>query len=757
MAMPKVDFKQLLIEKGERVGLGVAAALLVLFLAMGTLSAFSSQSPDKITKEIANNISSLQQKQNNGTADVPPIDDEVMKPADVRLVSRDDAKMPNLLFDPNANVVERRTKPKVLPPTSGKIDFVRGSVGIYDIVGDKIAILVGKERRANDPNQIKGFLRRRKQPPAATPPVANRPPTVPVPGQPGGPPPGLGGGGGKFGGGALGGGGIGGAGSTGPSGSDGGAPTQVQEVGIQYVSLDSPDLDRAKLAENLMPKRMAVVYATVPYRKQVEEFQRALRYRSLAELAADPTGIPSYRSFDVERRVLAADGKTEVEPWKTLDFESASMELYSKAAGWQSQQPEYLREFLKLRDVLPLPLKEHRLFWPLPKLERGQYGSPADMPQVVAALDELAKAGTPPTVLQPGSRKERIKKEGNIFDQLPDEVVGGMFPGAPPGYPPSQVGDTVNPTNRANIPNYGPGRPGASDAAGGTLQNNQTGFKGLPEVWLLRFFDDTIAPGYCYQYRIRLKAANPNYKLPKIAVASIGLTEGEELDPSEWFEVEQTLRYPSDDYLYAVEEKLVQPNPLVAGSDKTQLQIHHWFDVVRVNGDPRPLGEWVVAEIEGVRGQFVNQTKNVKVPIWQMAQTAFLFADSLSSQKSQPGRKREEGTAIDLIARPEVLVVDFEGGDGTYPSANRKQIPDKATVEVLLLTGDGKVVTARSSVADKADPERQRREAEFKEWQLKVELDSRAIKLRNLNPLGGPPGGGPTPPGGVPPGGGRDS
>lgn len=753
MAMPKVDFKQLLIEKGERVGLGVAAALLVLFLAMGTLSAFSSQSPDKITKEIATNISSLQSKQNNGTADVPPIDDDVMKPADVRLVSRDEVKTPFPLFDPNANVVERRTNPKILAPTSGKIDFVRGSVGVYDITGEppnqKIAILVGKERRTNDRSRINSIIRnsKRKPPPAPLPPTSRPPATSGVPGSglPGGLPGGPGGpggvpgmGGGKFGGGRF-----------GPGGDAGGPGASVpQEVGVEYMPLDSPDLERVRPAENLLPKRMAVIYATVPYKKQIEEYQRALRHRTLAELAADPTAIPSYRSFDVERRVLAADAKTEVEDWKPLDFESASLELWSKAA----EAPQFDQtEYLKLRDLLPVPIKEHRLFWPLPKLVRGQYSSPSDMPQVVAALDELAKAGTEATVLQPGSRKERLEKKGNPFDLMPTEAFGpgGAVPGGPAGgdmtLPPGSGGSVMRGGNRPG----GSGKSGGFEEPGGMLQNNQTAFKGLPEVWLLRFFDDTILPGYTYQYRIRLKAANPNYKLPPNAVASLGLTEKEDLE-GEWFELGQTLRYPSDDFLYAVEEKLVPPNPLVAGSDKTQLQIQHWFDYVRVGSDNRPLGEWVVAEIDGIRGQFVNQTKHVKVPIWQMAQTAFLFADSLSVQKKEPGRKREEGTPIDLTARPEVLVVDFEGGDGVYPTANRKQIIDRATVEVLLLTGDGKVVTARSSVADKADLERRQREADFKDWQQKVELETRGLKLKNLLQPGGTPGG--VPPGSPPSG-----
>jgi len=303
---------------------------------------------------------------------------------------------------------------------------------------------------------------------------------------------------------------------------------------------------------------------------------------------------------------------------------------------------------------------------------------------------------------------------------------------------------------------------GLGDPAGGMLQNTMT-TRGLPEVWLMRFTDDTIQPGFCYQYRIRLKMMNPNYGL-KDKVANPGIAQNEELEPGEPVEIEQLVRVPSDDFLYAASEKLQATNTLgpTSVSDKVTLQMHHWFDKLRLETQSRdqPIGEWGVEDVDVLRGNPVSQKKEIVLPLWRMAQTAFMLGESLSFRgKSTGGPRRQEGAVpVELSARPEVLVVDFEGGEGTYRQTTStgavKAVTDKATVEVLLTTGDGKVVTARSSAADRNDEDRKKREQDFKDWINQVRQTTMLLKMRNADPLGGggPPGGN-TPSGAGRPGG----
>src|SRR4051812_26451081 len=57
----KVDFKQMLLEKGERVGLAVAAGIMVLLLVVGAYGGLSRESPSETTAEISSNAKNIQE------------------------------------------------------------------------------------------------------------------------------------------------------------------------------------------------------------------------------------------------------------------------------------------------------------------------------------------------------------------------------------------------------------------------------------------------------------------------------------------------------------------------------------------------------------------------------------------------------------------------------------------------------------------------------------------------------------------------
>jgi hypothetical protein len=101
---------------------------------------------------------------------------------------------------------------------------------------------------------------------------------------------------------------------------------------------------------------------------------------------------------------------------------------------------------------------------------------------------------------------------------------------------------------------------------------------------------------------------------------------------------------------------------------------------------------------------------------------------------------------VDFTPLPPVLLVDFEGGSGTYV-ANRKQVNDQAEVDVLLMTDEGKLIVRRSQ-ADLANPERQKREEAWRKWIAQVQDDTN--KTRNTGPGNMPAGGVPGSPPGVP-------
>jgi hypothetical protein len=192
---------------------------------------------------------------------------------------------------------------------------------------------------------------------------------------------------------------------------------------------------------------------------------------------------------------------------------------------------------------------------------------------------------------------------------------------------------------------------------------------------------------------------------------------------------------------------LVQENP-----DITFLQLQRWADFVRPIGisRPEPIGDWLVADLRVHRGQFIGETTKIKLPIWSMVAGTFLFRDPQNARPAMSmfaPRQRSDGQwPVDFTPLPQAILVDFEGGSGTY-LANRKQIIDQAEVDMLILADDGKLFVRRSQV-DLNDPERKKREETWRKWLELVQADTDKFRndaAQNQNPSGAPAG--PTGPG----------
>jgi hypothetical protein len=288
------------------------------------------------------------------------------------------------------------------------------------------------------------------------------------------------------------------------------------------------------------------------------------------------------------------------------------------------------------------------------------------------------------------------------------------------------------------------------------VPGTQSGESAQPEdAWLMRFLDITVQPGHVYRYRVRLKVANPNYRRDVKELAMPKFAEDEFLE-STWFELPDAVSVPSDEFVYAaatddrnrrVTEKYMAPGTPEA--DALYLQMQQWADYVRPKELPprgEPIGDWLVADIKAYRGQMVGEMTKLKLPLWSMVAGAFVFREPPAPRTFSilPGMQRrpEPTWTVDFTPVPQMLLVDFEGGSGTY-IFNRRQVQDQAGVDVLMLSDDGKLFVRRSQ-ADIADPDRRRREETWKQWLEKIQVDTDQFKNQGLlgNPPGGPPGGG---------------
>src|SRR5262245_53140134 len=349
MAKSKVDFKQVLLEHGERIGIGIAGVLAVLMVVMSLFwpgSGVFSGSPAEKAKTIAQVTDRVDQKLRDPN-NVPGDSDKPDKDADKRRVALDtttvdvEGKQVKALVQIDHTGQMGRRLPKVFPIDEGIAMFRHMQVQSYIFdegtaaSGPKVYALRLAERQSL--GSTNNSLTRLNRMFGVTgggqgPGGRGRLGGAPGGGMMGGMMGMMGGmmgmrgsapGGGMIGsGGGIRGGmpgmGMGGGGMMGMAGGMLGVPgmtgpTDKLDKELVPIAINKlGEQSGVKLAEQVRPLRMAIIGASFPYRKQVDEFKNKLGMRYVNDVLAEPAqeqspeGLPvgSFRftGVKVERR-----------------------------------------------------------------------------------------------------------------------------------------------------------------------------------------------------------------------------------------------------------------------------------------------------------------------------------------------------------------------------------------------------------------------------------------------------------------------
>jgi hypothetical protein len=454
-------------------------------------------------------------------------------------------------------------------------------------------------------------------------------------------------------------------------------------------------------AEVLRPTRMVIVSAAFPYKKQLEAFQWGLRLKKLEELKE----APQFLGFLVYRRAQRPDGTIEKtkndSEWELLELDGDKSSIRDLIAAAPAVEPLDAREktFAFPGLVMPLPILADVASYPpvrLKDLEPGQ-GKKMDMAHAPAE-----------------GNKVFVKK----WDDLPAEVKDRLS---------GKTVDVFNPE---------PYKPLAEKGAIVEKAREPQNLNLKLERCLVRFVDNTVQPGYTYDYSIVIRVANPNYG-KKREVAAEGMAQVKELLSGHNYITR--VHVPYDVQFYAVDERAMAESPsafdkghmlgadIRSGQqygkygDMVAVQIHRWVDNVpgQAGRGGFNLGTWLIAERLLVRrGEFISQRVRVDVPEW--VQTAEQFQLPEKKGKAPKG----QGLEVDFTVKTEsqqlpVLLVDFNGGRQTV-TVGKGAIMDESAADLLILTPDGKL-TVRSGVADaETDNVRKERYDAWKMWIKKL-------------------------------------
>ncbi len=765
----KVDFQQLLLQRGERIGLGVAVALTLLLLVLslfmsghGLLAGSSSEKAATLDTSSTYVESEIRNPNNLPGEDLKP-----KTPSEKDLVGlsteRIDAKPYQVALGPppGGSVVGGRRVPKIYPIEEGTGDSKFVQVQSYMFA----------QVREGDPPRIYVVKHEGRS--------GNTGPGAPgVPGGAAGGRPGDGRGGS-------------GAGPGMGAGMFQGAQGQqaLRQAALRgrrgnrnfnlFTSKKELDEDDKQLrdvllseydktssgevpAKKVLPVRMAILAASFPYKQQVEEFRKQLGLKTRDEVLAEVSPVPGpnnqpvnsfrFMGVDVERRALDLDGKP-VENWRRIDIDDM-YRSYVVATGKEFEEDDDEVKMIAFRGLVMPRLKQLRdgvqagssgmagVFGPMgmggtpgrPGGAGGRPGSgsmggppgmgggagpgstaPASGSQIENQYPNIEK--TLPTIRK---TLDALKDKGPAVVARPPKFDGGDFD----PYNPDAAAGAAAPAG-PGAGSVGPVPPAAGGAAGAPGDPNAQGTE-IPEHCLVRIIDVTVKPGTSYEYRLRVRMANPNFG--RRDVASVKYASKPLLE-SEWSKTTIKVKVDSDLHYFAVDQLEVHraerkrsdrykgPGFAINPDRQVVLQAHRWLESLKVgqNSGQVNVGEWVVAERFPVyRGEYIGRSERLEVPIWRPARENWVIAnDGLVRNKRSTVVSfgyQEEGD------QPEALLVDFHTLGTVYDrvvsrteeKVDTRKVSDTSAGEVLILNPNGKLIL-RDVAADVADKGRRDR------------------------------------------------
>ncbi len=732
----KVDFKQFLLQHGERIGLGVAGALTLLLLVTSLFLSgrgFFSGSPTEKAGVIEVSTKSVVDQLNNPN-NLPTDKDKPPKDADasrfgLNLQYVDGSKfVVSTFIPPDPTGTAGRRMPGVLAIEEGLAKANIVNMRTYIIDGSDpnlfIILLDGGEgdKGGGRPGQG-GYFGGSGAGSGG-----------------GGRPPGMGGPGGAGGVGGMGGmggrGGRGGLGRPGDAGSSEGSKKEKKPYPVPLNKLKDNE-DKA-LAEQVRPRHVAIIAGSFPYKKQIEEFRNKLG-ASLAEVLAEnsaPLGkdkivLPNFRFVGVnaERREVDGNGKP-ITPFAPISFDDYDDLKFLSGGRAEPEDPVLVP--ISFPGLVMTKILQFRAEKPSDD-KSGKPGGPGGGSPAGGSAGGGATApapGDPTKDRYPKVEKELLKIKETL------ETLKGKGP-ADVAKPPERF-------RRGPFDRFASGFGSPNDSKSSDFGEPAPKSEGseIPEYCLVRVVDTTVQPGKTYEYRLQVVMGNPNYGRKDVNNPNFAQ---EPTITSDWFQLPEPVHVDPDLYYYAVDQKELEgrdfkgPNAgMIIRPDEVVLQAHRFVDHTRQKGGNDILvGEWAAAErFKVARGEYVGRSLRSEIPYWKYALEDFTIAHDVTTSRRTPGIQVPFGYNANNPQQPEAILVDFESKRQSYArvvsrtddKVETRGVSDAVASEVLLLNPDGKLVLIEGAEDAKEESTRKKRLDTIRERVKEVRDGAKAEK-----------------------------
>jgi hypothetical protein len=724
--MAKAGGKDFLLEKGEKIGLGIAAGLGLLLLAMGVMSVADRHDPVVFQKAMESKSQLINSEMNktNGV-EIDPVPADLARPATARAVALGPNPVP--YFDATVPPDGKRTAPIIQSLTEGRadlgvykipasdIELIRNEAG--EVTNIKVGVVTAKESKdkAEAGKFIQGLKdkfgkKMQRYRPGFDP---NNPGAGAMgggagymgggpgggymgggpgggymgggpgggymgggPGRPGGP------GGGYMGGGPGGGYMGGGPGRGGPGGPGGppGAGFGGREGG---PGAGGPGFPGGESPGN----RMEVQYI---FGTNDEEIDKKMEGRRLAitirpqRMAVLQASFPYGAQLEQYRRALRYKDVKELYtvPDDMPVFMGVDVQRRTYRAPGRPQ--DMLEDWTTIdlaansQDLRAVALgykddppelqrvmlhEDHLLVMPLPHELAGKYPE-HDLPTIKQAIAKSKTQDQKGVAGPPPASK--YKGEGNPFKrgEANPNMYGPGFGSAGPGEEGGMGRSPLFPPNMLN-PRKGPGGPGEGPGGPGGPGTQAT--YAPPEYVYVRVYDTDIKDGLVYEYRARAKLKNPNYQKTN-DVSKKSDADLEEMPPLEehWYVFPQKISVPQNGYQYVIEPvkaEAKESNPLPQPREgQAIVQFQRWYDYL-------DMGERIKEPVGDWILSNLLVTRGTYVTGKSFAPVPLWSSENnqfelrqIVGEKAQKGKDPRKGVIVEPARPKDLLVVDVSGG-----------------------------------------------------------------------------------------------
>ncbi len=776
MAKSKIDGKEFMLQYGDRIGVGIAGLLALLFVVFAMLGSGGGVSAEQVNASSKKADEAIRRSEINpdmiALNDEPTIKrlsqiDELAK-ALGKPFTIDQLQLLSRFFEPEPLRGKFRSNPLVLQPLELAVEPLVGQFRVYDsryvnnveeVMTLKLRTGVAAPKIGNSGNAFRPG--NQPPPPAGGGMGGGRGGGLGGgglgglgggPGGIGGGPGGIGGGPGGLGGGGLGG-GRGGMGQPGrnnpppaPSKTPVGNPGGDESIYTIEWKKDKDITPNDILGVTIKPLRVAYIAATYPHGQQTDEIAKKLQIeKNLVERL--------YRKVEVQRRRVFPKG-TQLPDGKIADKDLVMLENPKDRTKLDYRTPE----------------------------EADQLFASAD--EQMSARDRFALAGWVDVNMQNVASVMRSAQSVAKFNNEPfhvekEPIIEGLVEYAGPRiamklphlvraeYPdimsklPILMGAVkkIKDGEKAKVPP--PPRDGRLGSGGGDEfddgkensnppkdKNNETPeLSGpIPDYVPIRFLDvdldSSVVGGATFEYRLRMVLHNPNHKR-ETEVAAPEFAKDEFLFGS-WSPTVRVTFEP-DQVMYASERERAK-NATDDGKDrdKVPVQLHKWLGKIDVIGgsdrDTALVGDWWIEKLLVGRGQYIGRSPDLAGPAGEsnLVQWVSHAVDTVNSRIGADVQKKTRTTDLQTSS----ILVDFQGGAyQSYRSDfNKSMKKDDVPAEILVLEPDGRVIS-RYMGDDRNLTDRKTRYEHWKKW---IDGLGKASDKKATTPAGGGGKAGPT-------------